>query len=167
MSDRRWISLPLAFVALVTVGRPASACTCTGITTFDEVARKAPLVVVARIMSLGPAPSDLLGMDDPGSIELDVLWTPKGTGPSRRRVWNDMAGTSCGGAFQSKPVGTRLVVALRRVGDVRPRPQDFWDSVKFRAPDDDYLLANSGCAQPLTILETEQDVRKWVGKSIK
>ena len=160
MSDRRWISLPLALLALLAAGRPASACGCLANSPkFDQVARKAALVVVGRIIALGAT------KDDPDSIELEVVWTAKGTSPAPLRVWNEVAGTSCGGAFRNTPIGTHLLVALERVGDVKPRT--FWDILKFRAPDGDYLLADNPCGQSFTILRTEQDVAKWMGQSIK
>ena len=160
--------LLLALGMLIAVVRPASACTCGGFTDFTTVTRQAPVVLVGRIVSVGAAPAEKrLIMDDPSSLQIDVLRSAKGSAPARVRVWNELAGTSCGGAFQKMAVGTRVVVALQLVGEIKPRSKELWGALMFDAPDGDYVLAVGSCGQSMTVLRTERDLNGWMGRVVR
>jgi hypothetical protein len=134
---------------------------------FDEVARTAPVGVVGRVSALGPLTGGLLYTDDVKSVDIEMTWLVKGVTPAPKlRVWNDDAGSSCGGALQKLKVGSQVVFAVRRVGDVKPRPQQFWEDVGFRAPDTDYLLERI-CGETLKVLATDTQARQWIGKKIR
>jgi hypothetical protein len=143
---------------------PAFACSCRDVATFSEVMEGSPIVMVARVSAVGQShPTD----DDPASVDLDLLWSTKGTTRQRVRVWNTSVRSSCGGHFRSTPVGTRMVVALVPVVHARLADADWAARDGMRASDSDFVLARSACAQTYLELTTAAELAEWMGKTVK
>jgi hypothetical protein len=146
----------VALFAVVSVER-ASACSCGAFPTFDDVARQAPLVVVGRVAAIGELKWD----DDPASITLDVERTVKGTIQSSLVVvWNEGAGTSCGGLFSELAIGSSVALAVERVSDV-DKSLEMWADMDFHPPDGD-LLVPLGCGEPLKVFASDGERDRWL-----
>jgi hypothetical protein len=138
--------------------QPASACSCAGFPTFADLAREAPLVVVGRVAALGELKWD----DDPASITLAAERTVKGAvQPPVVVVWNEGAGSSCGGLFSKLAVGTSVAVAVVRVADVDKRLQEMWPVMDFHPAKDDLLVA-LGCGMPMKVFASDRDRDRWL-----
>src|SRR5687768_12653053 len=93
----------------------AWACSCVGSPTFEDEARRASIVLLGRVIEIGEVRTD----DDPGSITIDVERTLKGAVQSSVVVvWNEAAGSSCGGLFSRLRVGSSVALAVIRVSEV-------------------------------------------------
>ena len=69
---------------------------CGAFPGLEAIARESPIVVVGRVTGVG----DLAYDDDPVSVDVVVLSVAKGELSSQPiRIWNEMAGSSCGGAL--------------------------------------------------------------------
>jgi len=148
-----------ASVLLFAAVRPelAAACSCAGIPTFDDLAGRAPLVVVGRVTAIG----ERKWGDDPGSITLDVERTVKGAFQSSVAVvWNEGAGTSCGGLFRTLAPGASVALAVVRVADV-DKPAGMWADMNFDPPKGD-LLVELGCGAPLKVFASDRERDRWL-----
>ena len=135
----------------------ASACSCGAIPTFDDEAREAPLVVVGRVTAIG----ERKWGDDPASITLDVERTVKGAVQSPLVVvWNEGAGTSCGGLFSELAIGSSVALAAVRVSDV-DKSLEMWADMDFHPPDGD-LLVPLGCGQPMKVFASARERDRWL-----
>lgn len=144
------LSVPLIWIGSVV---PAEPCSCVGTSSWAEVRRSAPVVVVGQVVSVGETRRGWK-TPDPQSIELDVQSTTKGRVASQRiRVWNEMAGSSCGGALSEIVVGVRASVALVRVVDVAASRRELWEQLTFRPAADDYLVAQPACGETYQLLK--------------
>jgi hypothetical protein len=158
------IALLSGFAALLDPS-PASACSCSGFTPFDETARQASIVVTGRVTAVGELKYD----DDPESIDLDVEWVGKGgLTASSIRVWNGLAGTSCGGEFKPLKVGTIVALALAAVE--RPASELVGD------PEIDEALVHpavgdfeviTGCGEGTRLFRTKRDRDRWIAQALK
>jgi hypothetical protein len=153
----RWLlTLTLAGVLVFASESEAEACVCVNWRTFDEVSREAPVVVVGRVVALGPVTKGWLS--DPTFIEIAVERVSKGRLAAERvKVWNATAGTSCGGAFTRTPTGTALRIALTPV--VRKSAEEeeeldrfYWSIVGFKPPVGDYLVTTA-CANGFELVD--------------
>src|SRR5262245_10081663 len=132
---------------------PARACSCVGTSTWTEAIKSAAVVVVGQVVSIGEVRRGG-GVPDPESIEIEVQSVRKGRVSSQRiRVWNEMAGSSCGGALLPLAIGVRASVALLRVSDVAASRQRLWELLTFRPPVTDYLIAPYACGPSHQILK--------------
>lgn len=146
-----------AAVLVATAAERAAACSCVASPTFDEEARRAPIVLVGRVMEIG----DLKPDEDRGSIVLDVERTLKGAVQSSTvKVWNEAAGSSCGGTFSKLVVGSSIALVVVRVSDVE-NPSDMWAFMDFHPPASD-LLVRLGCGQPLKVFASDQERDRWL-----
>ena len=136
----------------------ASACSCGGFPTFDDMAREAPLVVVGRVTAIG----ERKWGDDPGSITLAVERIVKGAVQSSVVVvWNEGAGTSCGGLFTQLAIGSSVALAAVHVADVDTRLEASWGYMDFHPPKGD-LLVELGCGQPLKVFASDRERDRWL-----
>ena len=102
---------------------------------------------------------------DPSYVDLDVVWVGKGSGRATRlRVWNESAGTSCGGAFKQLPVGAEIVAALKPVGSSITHPQT-GRGARPTPREGDYLIFGA-CSDEFLVLSSAADREKYVGKTI-
>ena len=100
----------IALAVMAATSDPAEACSCAAFPTLEQQAESAAVVVAGQVAAVGPGRAGSLDATDPMWVDLDVTQVAKGEPLSGRiRVWHDMAGTSCGGAFAKLKVGTRLV----------------------------------------------------------
>ena len=155
------LALLAAMTIVVVTASPAEACSCIGFTKFNQLLHSEPLTIVGRVSSLGSA-----GLDpaDPRSVEVEVEWVAKGSlGERHVRVWNSMAGTSCGGAFGITPPGTELAIALH---PVPAKLEEIWTLLDFRPFPEDYLIVPA-CAEPYVILRTPKERSKYFGKRLR
>ena len=156
MLRRIALCVPMILVGSVV---PASPCSCAGTSGWAEVARAAPVVVVGEVVSVGEVRRGN-GVSDPESVELEVQSTRKGRVSARRiRVWNEMAGSSCGGALLELVVGVRASVALIRVADVATDRRELWEYLTFRPLLADYIVAHSACGTTYQILKDRADLQ--------
>ena len=124
-------------------------------------------MVVGRVASIGTLRSAVRGGTDPRVIALDVVWTAKGSVQAKRvDVWNDSAGSSCGGALWGVGVvGSHAVLALRQVRAAQVGPEWAWKRTGVLSPRDMVLaLAHSACGESLLPLKDERDLARWLGK---
>ncbi|MEZ5293852.1 MAG: hypothetical protein R2745_22405 [Vicinamibacterales bacterium] len=167
MARRYVVVLGLVAGALHLGGQPASACSCMGYAAFDEVARRAPLVVIGQVVDVGPRWPGLRPDGLPMAVHLDVSWTPKGSGPSRLRVWDGAANSSCGGALWRLSVGQWVVVALDAVAAKPPELRESWKDWPVQPADGDFLLAAPVCAESLRRLDGAAQALAWALRPFK
>lgn len=155
---RRPLILGTLTAILVAAGADrVSACSCGGSPTFDDEARRASIVLFGRVTSIDEERRD----DDPRSIVVDVEGTLKGaTQSSVVVVWNEAAGSSCGGLFAQLAVDSSIALAVMRVSDVE-RPNEMWELMEFHPPGGD-LLVRIGCGQPLKVFASAAERERWL-----
>lgn len=144
---------------------PASACTCAGETAFDGTARRADVVVTGRVTSIGELRYD----DDPQSIDVDVEWVGKGgVTASSIRVWNVLAGTSCGGAFKEMKPGSLVALALSvvRASDDTSFGDPAIDELLVRPVAGDFEVL-TGCSEGHKVFRTKRDRDRWIARALK
>ena len=158
------IALLAGFATLLDAS-PAMACVCVASPTFEETARAADVVVTGRVTAFGELKND----EDPASIDLDVEWVGKGgVTASSIRVWNQVAGTSCGGEFQKLKVGAIVALALAVVD--RPYTElvgdpDVDEAIVHPVVGDFVVL--SGCGDGLKRFRTKRDRDRWIAQALK
>ena len=164
---QRWVTLRsvtvvLAGALLLSSPAPVLACVCIEGTSVEAAIRNAPVIIVARVISIGSGSAGLFEPGDPASVEIEVSSRVKGDpAATRLRIWNPMAGTSCGGAFASVKSGMDIVVGMQRVSARRGDMAEFFDSVKFAGRDSDWLLEASACPPSIDILVTDRQRERW------
>ena len=158
-----WLST-LAIVAMLAANAArVDACTCGAFPTLEEVARGSPIVVVGRVAAFG----DLKYDDDPAWVDIDAVDAVKGSIASAPvRIWNGMAGSSCGGAFKDLGVGNVVAFAAQKVSDVPLSAREVWDVLQLHPSDHDLLLSG-GCGEPLRQLKSQRDQKHWRARHLK
>ena len=159
----RSVTVVLAGALLLSSPSPVLACVCIEGKSVEAAIRDAPVIIVARVISIGSGSPGLLEPGDPASVEIEVSSRVKGDpAVTRLRIWNPMAGTSCGGAFASVKPGMDIVVGMRRVSDRRRNMAEFFDAVNFAGRDGDWILEASACLPSIDILVTDRQRERWV-----
>lgn len=166
MTKRFTIAL-LTGILAVLHAPPVSACVCGGFSAFDQTVREANVVVTGRVTAIG----DLKYDDDPESIDVDVEWVGKGgVTASSIRVWNEMAGTSCGGDFKELKIGGLVALALsvvepRRGEDPFQGDPDAYEALVHPVAGD-YAVV-SGCSEGHKLFKTKRDRDRWIARALK
>lgn len=144
-----------------------------GFEPLDQVVKVAPAVVVGRVVAIG-APRAQFPDDDPTYVEVEVLRTVKGSAlDGRIEVWNNMAGTSCGGALKGMTEGARSVLAIRREDDSASSVDSLWIAASSGAmtavtpSPTDFVLRHPACAESLKLLTTPEDTAEWMAKTVQ
>jgi hypothetical protein len=151
----RTLFFACAVTALLLQASPASACICTRLVGFDEVARNAPIVVIARTTTFGPPGVRIQWYEPVHAIAAQVRTLVKGRVRSMnltvraKHYWS-----SCGEELAFLPPGTLVAFALR--------PAD----KQFNATTDgprgsDYFVAQSGCATSIKVFDRDSDAAEW------
>ena len=158
------VCLPLL---LALSAAPAMACSCVGTLGFASVIRQAAVVAVGQVVSVGETKLGN-GELDPVSVEIVVLQTLKGRLSSRSiRVWNEMAGSSCGGMLSPLAVGVQSVVAVTPVAGVSSSRRELWGLLGFRPPEADYVITQSTCGETFKLLRSEREFRQWSHRRLR
>lgn len=148
--------------ALLSMPRPADACTCFGWKDIDDMAREAPIVVVGRIVAEGEA-----RYAGPRWIDLSIEWVAKGEAAgSRIRVWDAWADSDCGGVLKFRR-DRSAVLALRRIAGVPGEEREHWNDLQFVPRESDFLAGLGACVEPVKVLETRRERRRWIGRVLK
>ena len=159
-------ALSVLFLALA-FAQPAAACSCSAYTAFERVAQKSEMVIVGRVIGVSSGLAGWTYPDDPRYIDLEVRTVAKGSFKrTTLKIWNDWAGSSCGGHFLGVRRGQHIVVAADLVGSVRTDRRQMWEILKFSARDGD-AVSNSVCAQASRLLKSDQDLNTWLRKRLK
>jgi hypothetical protein len=76
-------------------------------------------------------------------------------------VWNEGAGSSCGGLFTKLDPGASVALAVVRVTDVEQLATDMWTPMNFHPPPAD-LLVRLGCGQPMKTFASDRERDRWL-----
>jgi hypothetical protein len=147
---------------MLSLARPADACTCFGWRDIDDMAREAPIVVVGRIVAEGEA-----RYAGPRWIDVSIEWVAKGeVVGSPIRVWDAWADSDCGGVLKFRR-DRSAVLALRRIASVPGEERAYWKDLQFLPREPDFLTDLGACAEPVKVLETRRERRRWIGRVLK
>jgi hypothetical protein len=164
------VAIPLfVAVSLLAAADPALACSCAGFLTFEQALAAAPIVVVGRVSSIGSFRSPRRGGTDPPVVEIDIASVNKGLLETKRvDVWNQSAGSSCGGGLRALDVGSNVVLALRyaRAADVAPAA--VLRRTGVRDPGERVLiLAPGACGESRRVVRSQRELDRWIVRRIR
>lgn len=169
---RLWWTCSLALVLIVAAERPAFACSCAAVHSFQQRLQAAPLVVVGRVALVGEVPHqpetapDVTIVRPPSwgaGVSLAIISVAKGEFSGREiRVW-DVSYGSCGNALYGLTIGTTVLVGLWPVADTPATERRTWGAASF-IPESDYF-ARGACGESVQVLNSE-DAIAWNGRKI-
>ncbi len=161
---KRRLLVILAAVASLAVARRADACSCFGWTDVDGMARRTPVVLVGRITATGDP-----RYAGPRWADFQVESVAKGSvSAATVRIWDPWAASDCGGALDTPAPGDLAVVALRPVSAATTQTRELWALLEFPPPPAaDFVIADEACAEPLKVLKTPRDQRRWLRRRLK
>ena len=153
----------LATFACLVAPRSADACSCHGWADVDAMARRAPIVLVGRITATGD-----MRYAGPRWADFSVEAVVKGRPTAKTvRIWDPWAASDCGGLLGVPGLGQLVVVTLRSVSAGTPDDREVWSALGFTAPADDLVIEDGACQEPLKVLASTRDQRRWMRRHLK
>jgi hypothetical protein len=153
----------LASFVCLAVPRLVHACTCVGWVDVEEMARKSPVVLVGRITATGD-----VRYAGPRWADFQVESVVKGQLSTRTvRVWDPWAESDCGGLLDLPAVGQMVVVTATAGSAVTSEARELWSSLGFAPPPAaDLVIDDGACQQPLKVLTSTRDQRRWIRRRL-
>jgi hypothetical protein len=159
----RWTAIWLAFLACLAVPRLADACSCHGWADVEAMAQRAPLVLVGRITATGD-----VRHAGPRWADFSVEAVVKGRLTAKAvRIWDPWAESDCGGLLDIPRLGQLLVVTLTSASAGTPDQREVWSALGLTAPPDDLVIHDGVCQEPLKVLASTRDQRRWMRRHLK